>query len=268
MRNAIITLVLFVLGFTAVAAQDTLSYTVFFHCNSSELSYEQSEELDFLVTTEIISIDAYASVDGNASANQELSEARGHAVSSLLDFTYVAHGATTKFGSRAANRVVVITYVIATDTTPAVVPTTFVFPTAPDAEGFTCGNTIDPTSYWADTLQVDSTVETVVAELPAPIVLTNVSPSLTSSDSLVSVVSSDTTFLPIADAVRFYQQKGYSAREARSIVEGRKQLWKQLKETPKAVKAPKKAKSRKVKMRRTRGANRTLLVRLFPFAGC
>lgn len=264
MRNIIITLLLFVLGFTAVAAQDTLQYTVLFSRNSSELTYLQTEELDFLVGKQILSIEGYASVDGNSSANQSLSEARGNTVSSLLDFQYTAHGATTQFGSRKDNRCVVITYVTEINT-PTTVPTTCVFPTASDTEGFTCGNIVPADSYWSDTLAIDSTVETIVA-LPEPIVLTNVSPSFTSSDSLVSVVSSDTTFLPINEAIEFYQDKGYSAREARSIVAGRKDMWKQI-ETPK-VKAPKRAKARKIRMKPTRGVNRTLLVRMFPFIGC
>lgn len=264
----------FAQSFTPTGEYDLHTHVIYFDCNSSEISAEQIEELDKLVYN-IISIDAYASVDGNATSNQSLSEARGHAVSSILDFQFTAHGETDQFGSKQANRCVVITYaVLKNNNTPTSVidTTTMVTNNAPsvDPEGFTCGQRIDPNFYFADTIvakmELDSPAIVSTKEL---IILTNVSPSM-KGDSLaytISPVVVDTLFMPVPQAVRFQMQKnGMSRSEAIKSIAARKSQWKELEPKAKAKKAPKKAKAKKMKA--TRGACRRGLIRFIPNIGC
>jgi hypothetical protein len=256
----------------ALQAQDTVQYRIQFACNSASISYTQAEELDFLADVTVISIDAYASVEGSADANQLLSHQRLEAVCTLLETGVLfgtAHGATSQFGNkRGANRVVVVTYVTTTVKTSTINAEGIVVETPTPSnhpEGFNCGNTIDPSIYFTDTLSESIAVDTAAIEVPAPIVLETVKPVLTPNSLTaaieVSPAAVDTTFLPIRQAVRFQMREhGMSREQAIKSIEARKPQWKQLK--------PSKPKAKKVKMKRTRGANRSLFVRIFPFAGC
>lgn len=260
--------------FTPTEEYDIHTHVIYFDCNSSEISEEQINELDKLVYN-IISIDAYASVDGSAESNQTLSEARGHAVSSILDFQFTAHGETDKFGSKSANRCVVVTYAVLknNDTPTGAIDTTMVtnnVTNTVDPEGFTCGQRKDPGSYFFNS----PIIEEIVLDSPAIvstkelIILTNVSPS--NGDSLVYTISPvvvDTLFMPVPQAVRFQMQKnGMSRKEAIKSIAARKSQWKELEPTTKAKKAPKKAKAKKMKA--TRGACRRGLIRFIPTIGC
>lgn len=250
--------------FISTGDVEVKTHIVYFSCNSSEISYETSEELDFLTETTILSIDAYASVDGSVESNQTLSEKRGHAIASLLDFQYVAHGETSEFGSKAANRCVVITYSVAKATNSANSGNVSLVGKTTNPEGFTCGNKIDPSVYFADTL--NETVDTPAIQ--APIVLENVSPKLQhdSTSYVVKPVPVDTSFLPVRQAVRYQMREHNMSRsEAIRSIKARKSQWKEIE--PKTAKA-RKSKAKKVSMKRTRGANRSLFVRVFPFAGC
>jgi hypothetical protein len=256
--KAIIIILLSLLSI-ALQAQDTVQYRINFACNSASIDYLTSEEIDFLADVTIISIEGYASVEGSSEGNRALSLRRANTVAEILQATVptVAGGATTKFGSsRGANRVVVVTYVTTSVKTSTINAEGIVVetPTPSDIEGFNCGNVVDPSVYFADT------IETV--ELPEPIVLETIELVPATNIALnIAPITVDTTFLPVRQAVRFQMREhGMSRGEAIKSIEARKPQWKELK--------PKQKRSRKVSLRPTRGANRTLLVRLFPFAGC
>jgi hypothetical protein len=248
----------------ALQAQDTVQYRIQFACNSASIDYLTTEEIDFLSDVTILSIEGYASVEGSSAANLQLSQDRAEAVRSILQAEVgTAYGATEAFGkSRGANRVVIVTYVTKTKTTSTINAEGIVVetPTPSDIEGFTCGERVDPSVYFADTLV--ETVDTITT-IQAPIVLENVSPKLThdSTSYVVKPIAVDTTFLPIRQAVKFQmRENGMSRSEAIKSIEARKPQWKQLK--------PSKPKAKKVKMKRTRGVNNTLFTKIFPFAGC
>lgn len=229
------------------------TYTIYFDCNSAIVN----DEINIPQNATILSVDAYASIDGNANANQTLSEKRGHEISSLLDFKYTAHGETDKFGNKAANRCVVIAYSI--PKTQSSIRETV------DVEGFTCGNHIDPSVYFADTLDIETVDTTSI--IPEPIVLETIEPSILSSIDTVSIakISVDTFFLPTRQAVRFQMKHhGMSRNEAIKSIEARKSQWKELKPKSKT----RKSNARKVKMKRTRGACRRGLIRFIPNIGC
>lgn len=253
----------------ALQAQDTLTARIQFACNSATTYSVGSQELADMANGIVISIDAYASVEGNTDANQALSLRRLETICTLLETGELfgtAHGATAQFGkSRGANRVVIVTYVTATkvktSTTNAegiVVET----PTPSDIEGFNCGNRVDPSIYFADTLQVEEPVTIPATIVVEPIILT---PNAGQAALSVTPVPVDTLFLPVHQAVRFQMREHGMSREAAiKSIEARKSQWKPLKPKSKA----RKSNARKVKMKRTRGANRSMFVRIFPFAGC
>lgn len=247
-------------------AQDTLEHRVYFNCASAQLSAQQERNL-LAISGEIISIEGYASIEGQAEANSALSIARQAIVSDILSYEGVGMGATAQFGtSLKLNRVVVVKYISNSTTTindqPAVTNIETAGKTTSDLEGFTCGQRIDPSIYFADT----TTTEEVVVSLPAPIELEVIAPTLPNIDSVrmsLSVITADTFYLPTAQAVRFYMKQGLSRSEAVKRIEARKPLWKPLKKGD--VKRPKK---RKRLPPRTGGLNDSFWSHLFPFRGC
>jgi hypothetical protein len=253
--KAIIIILLSLLSI-ALQAQDTVQYRINFACNSASIDYLTTEEIDFLSDVTIISIEGYASVEGSSEGNRALSTNRALAVSGLLNSDLaVGKGATSKFGNkRGANRVVVVTYVTATVTTSTINAEGIVVetPTPSNIEGFNCGNVVNPSIYFEDTLQVEEPVMIPATIVVEPIILT---------PNAGQVALSVTPFLPTRQAVRFQMREHGMSREAAiKSIEARKPQWKELK--------PSKPKAKKVSMKRTRGANRSLFVRLFPFAGC
>lgn len=267
-------LIIFFMSLLSIAlqAQDTLTARIQFACNSATTYSVGSQELADMANGTVISIDAYASVEGNAEANQLLSQQRLEAVCTLLETGALfgtAHGATSQFGkSRGANRVVIVTYVTATkvktSTTNAegiVVET----PTPSDIEGFNCGNRVDPSVYFADTLQVEEPVTIPTTIVVDAIILT---PNAGQAALSVTPVPVDTLFLPTRQAVRFQMREhGMSRKEAIKSIAARKSQWKELEPKTKA-KAPKKAKAKKSSMKATRGACRRGLIRFIPNIGC
>ena len=235
--------------FTSTGDSEIRTEIVYFNCNSSVVV----NEINIPANATILSVDAYASIDGSTSSNQSLSEARGHAVSSIIDFKYTAHGETTKFGNKASNnRCVVITYSV-----PKTEPTST--STKTDVEGFTCNNKIDPSVYFEDTLNVD----TASVIVPEPIVLETIEPVLEIETIVTKIapIAVDTFFLPTRQAVRFQMKEhGMSRAEAIKSIEARKSQWKQLdkKKSKKKVKLP----------RKTMGKNDSFWSHIRPFRGC
>lgn len=286
MKSFIIFLAIFFAAITAVAQSftpteeyDLHTHIIYFDCNSSEISAEQAQELDKLIYN-IVSIDAYASVDGSTEHNQALSLRRLEAVCTALETGELfgaAHGETAQFGSKSANRCVVVTYAVLknnnTTDLGVTVDTVVTNNTAPvDPSGFTCGQRKNPGSYFFS----NPIVEEMKLDSPSPvssnepIILTNVGPSFRNDSLALSIepVKVDTLFLPVKQAVRFQMQKnGMSRSEAIKSIAARKSQWKELEPKNKA-KAPKKAKARKVNMKQTRGACRRGLIRFIPNIGC
>lgn len=255
-----------VVSFSAFGQEfDTATVVVSFGCNSSTLSPSEEAKLDAIEGV-IISIEGYASMEGQASANDALSCARAHSVSSILDFQGAGMGETAQFGtSLKSNRVVVVKFLTAKKSTTSitVLPVDVVETTTGnkvDVEGYTCGQRVD--YDWNDTLEEVSftapqalELEVLTAELP----LTN-----SAVRAELSPITADTFYLPMPQAVRFYMKQGLSRAEAVKKVEARKPLWKPLKKGD--VKRPSKAKKRLP--RKTLGKNDSFMSRIFPFRGC
>lgn len=252
MKNLILVFLL-TLGFSAKAQElfDTTTVVVSFGCNSAALSPAEEAKLD-AISGVIISVQGFASIEGNSEKNMILSQDRSNAVSAIVDFSGTGNGGTEIFGgTRSKNRIVVVTYVTPRNTTSL-----FVLPvdetinttgrTKNDIEGFTCVPASDIL------ISLDTTVsilDTVVAKIKTPVV----------EFPVLHPVGADTIFLPTAQAVRFYMKKGMSRKEATAVVSGRKNLWKPI---------AKKSKKKRSKMRKTMGKNGGIMSRLFPFRGC
>lgn len=256
--KAIFSFLFFAFSLSAIA-QDTLKNFVYFSYNSSTVSAQQVKELDAIEGI-IISIDAYASIEGDSMRNVYLSCDRGHSVSSLVDFKHNCKGGTTQFGSyRSANRCVVVTYV--TTALPAFSNVPFVADTnvATDLEGFTCGERRD--YNWDDTLNT----ETALVVLPEPIEVTAIVAEVPVLPSVVTVPALDSFYLPTQNAIRFYMKRGSTRAEATSIVTGRKDQWRDLRKSD--IKRPKKAKKCR-KPKPTQGLNDSFWSHLLPMRGC
>ena len=246
--------------FTTVASAqefDTLYTTINFAYNSDVLSETELAKLEN-ISGEIISIEGYASVEGNSERNHALSCRRQHSVSSILDFQGAGYGATSQFGnSLESNRVVIVKYISVKGRTsleviPASDTTTFSPIGKSDFEGFTCGQRVDTSVYFNDT--------TDLVEIPEPLVLETIKISTTVTPELPKL---DSFYLPTQNAIRFYMRKGMSRAEATSIVTGRKDQWRPLKKSE--VRKPKK---RKRMPKKTMGKNDSFMSRLLPFRGC
>lgn len=273
MKSFIITLLSFVFAtfataqsFIATDNNEIKTAKFYFTCNSSTNYSVGSQELADMSNATILSIEGYASMEGNSASNLELSKDRVETVRQLLNAEIgTAYGATEAFGnSRKENRVVIVTYSVTKATNSANNTNVGSINKTANVEGFNCGNRIDPTTYFADTLT--ETVDTPIIQ--APIVLENVSPKLQhdSTSYVVKPIAVDTSFLPVRQAVRYQMREhGMSRSEAIRSIEARKSQWKELK--PKTAKA-RKSNARKVNMKKTRGACRRGLIRWIPTIGC
>ncbi len=108
----VITIILaFVFVFANAQEMDTVKVSVSFGYNSSKVT-----TMPILPMGQIISIEGYASVEGNDRQNQILSQRRAYAVASALGVeesnTIIGFGETTQFGELNQNRVVVITILV------------------------------------------------------------------------------------------------------------------------------------------------------------
>ena len=250
MKYLFLLLLSVVVSFSAFGQEfDTATVVVSFGCNSAALSPSAEAKLDAIEGV-IISIEGYSSIEGSSAANAELSCARAHSVSSILDFQGAGMGETAQFGtSLKANRVVVVTFITRKSTTSLnVLPV--------DANENTTGTFADTT-----------TDEEVVVSLPQPIEVEVVEATLPLTNSAVraelSPIQADTFYLPMPQAVRFYMKQGLSRAEAVKKVETRKSLWKPLKKGD--VRKPT---GKRRLPKRTIGKNDSFMSRIFPFRGC
>jgi len=272
--KALITAIIISLFATFISAQvsptsetEIKTAVVHFKVNSSTVYSMDAAQMQEVANATIIGIEGYASIEGNSIRNLDLSQARAQKVKDLFhanssDAEISCFGGTEFFGTnKADNRVVVVTYVVFKQSTPVVtdiVDTT----TAPvkysfqNAEGFNCGNVIDPSIYFEDTIAEVAVipnpivVETIIAELP---VITSV--------IIPEVARTDTFFLPTRQAVRFQMKEhGMSRSEAIKSIEARKSQWKPISKKKKATKRrlPKK----------TMGKNDSFWSHIRPFRGC
>lgn len=137
---------LFAFAFSiSLAAQDTAQAFIYFEKNSAMLTYEQTEQYDFLYDVKILSIEGYASAEGNSKENKRLARQRINDVRYMFAhegqiFKTTAHGSTKKFGSVSRNRVVVVTYITRRRDTG--------FINHPEA--FNCGIKIDGSIYFRE----------------------------------------------------------------------------------------------------------------------
>ena len=280
MKNFILFILSFFFSFASAQVSPTgeteiKTAKVYFKVNSSRVYTMDAAQLREVANATIISIEGYASIEGNSIANHDLSQARAAEVKHLFransaDIEISYYGGTEAFGSDYKdNRVVIVTYAVFKQSTPVTgsvdttTPVKFAFQ---HAEGFDCNNKIDGSVYFADTLETE-TADTAITTIPAPIVLETIEIETANNIALtVTPITVDTLFLPVNQAVRFQMQKnGMSRKEAIRSIEARKSQWKELK--PKTAKA-RKSKAKKVSMKRTRGVNSSMFVRIFPFAGC
>ena len=270
-------IVIFILSLLSLSlqAQDTLQMRVYFACNSAEVSAAEERNLLALAGHSIISIEGYASIEGTVEGNLNLSVNRATAVADILSCNNVAgRGATETFGGkRGANRVVVITYVVTAETNKTTngVTGSVVVPTTPvnHVEGFDCGNVVDPSIYFEDTLGVVAVEDTATIAIPQVIEVTAIEAVLpvdSAVHALPTVSTVDTFYLPTAQAVRFYMKRGHSRSEAMKIIEARKPQWKPLKKGD--IKRPKKARKRLPKARKGNNSGTSWLDRVFPYRNC
>ena len=244
--------------FTPTDNNEIRTAKFYFACNSSTVYSVDAMQLQEMANSTIVSIDGYASIEGNIDANLTLSTNRVETVRQLLRSEIIAnsYGPTEKFGpSRKENRIVIVTYSISKATNTSIRETV-------DVEGFTCGNHIDPSVYFADTLDIETVDTTSI--IPEPVVLETIEPSILSSIDTVSIakISIDTFFLPTRQAVRFQMKHhGMSRSQAIASVEARKDQWKPISKKKKATK-------RKRLPRKTMGKNDSIWSHLFPFRGC